>query len=220
TFSLPLAKASNVEEITKNTTPSTEFANLPIKEIPTALNQALIQAFANERASSYKPKVLAVDDDPLNLQILKNILSEDRYEIETVISGKAALKKLAFAEWDIVISDVMMPHMSGYDLTRSIREKYSISELPIILLTARSNPEDIYTGFLSGANDYVTKPVDAVELNVRVNALTDLQTSIKERLGMEAAWLQAQIRPHFLLNTLNAIVSLSVTDIDRMRRLI
>src|SRR5699024_762228 len=132
----------------------------------------------------------------------------------------AALKKLAFAEWDIVISDVMMPHMSGYDLTRSIREKYSISELPIILLTARSNPEDIYTGFLSGANDYVTKPVDAVELNVRVNALTDLQTSIKERLGMEAAWLQAQIRPHFLLNTLNAIVSLSVTDIDRMRRLI
>src|SRR5690625_7724184 len=98
----------------------------------------------------------------------------------------------------------MMPTMSGYELTRSIRERFTISELPILLLTARSNPEDIYTGFLAGANDYVTKPVDAVELNVRVHALSNLQASIHERLWMEAAWLQAQIRPHFLLNTLNA----------------
>ena len=155
---------------------------------------------------------MAVDDDPVNLKVLTNILSEDRYEVEIVTSGKEALKQLEQKEWDLIISDVMMPTMSGYELTRSIREKFSISELPILLLTARSNTEDIYTGFLAGANDYVTKPVDAVELNVRVHALTDLQASINERLGMEAAWLQAQIRPHFLLNTLNAIVSLSEID--------
>src|SRR5690625_7707371 len=101
----------------------------------------------------------------------------------------------------------MMPSMSDYELILSIRERFSISELPILLLTSRSNPEDIYTGFLAGSNDYVTKPVDQLELNVRVHALTSLQASINERLGMEAAWLQAQIRPHFLLNTLNAIRS-------------
>lgn len=59
-----------------------------------------------------------------------------------------------------------------------------------------------------------------MELNVRVHALTELQASINERLGMEAAWLHAQIRPHFMLNTLNAIVSLSVTDTSRMARIL
>src|SRR5699024_4700674 len=114
----------------------------------------------------------------------------------------------------------MMPEMSGYELTRAIRKKYSISELPILLLTARSNPEDVYASFIAGSNDYVTKPVDAIELNVRVHALTELQASINEQLSMEAAWLQAQIRPHFLLNTLTAIVSLSEIDTVRMTRLI
>ena len=157
-----------------------------------------------------------MDDDPINLQVLSTILPAEQYELETVTSGKAALARLNTKEWDLIITDVMMPHMSGYELTRSIREKYSISELPILLITARSQPEDIYTGFLAGANDYVTKPVDALELNVRVQCLTDLKDSISERLRMEAAWLQAQIQPHFLFNTINTIISLSEIDIDRM----
>src|SRR5690625_4138570 len=106
-------------------------------------------------------------------------------------------------EWDLVISDVMMPRMSGYELTRIIRKRFTISELPILLLTARNRPEDIENGFLAGANDYVTKPVDAVELKSRVNALTEVRKSSRERLRMESAWLQAQIQPHFLFNTLN-----------------
>ncbi len=61
-------------------------------------------------------------------------------------------------EWDLVISDVMMPDMSGYELTTVIRQQFTISELPILLLTARNQLEDIYTGFQSGANDYVSKP--------------------------------------------------------------
>src|SRR5699024_687152 len=121
---------------------------------------------------------------------------------------------------DLVISDVMMPEMSGYELTAEIRKIYDLSELPILLLTARGNPEDIYTGFLKGANDYVTKPVDALELTMRVQAFTDLQASIHERLWMESAWLQAQIRPHFMMNTLNSIISLSEIDLPRMQRLL
>lgn len=216
TFTLPLAEKSFEGQLAATPIPSMDMSELPIKETPIAMHHAMIEAFTKNTKPSYRPRILAIDDDPVNLKVLSNILSENQYEVEFVTSGKEALKQLERKEWDLIISDVMMPTMSGYELTRSIREKYSISELPILLLTARSNSEDIYTAFLAGANDYVTKPVDAVELNVRVHALTDLQASINERLWMEAAWLQAQIRPHFLLNTLNAIVSLSEIDPQRM----
>src|SRR5699024_2732309 len=95
-----------------------------------------------------------------------------------------------------------------------------MSELPILLLTARNRPEDIENGFLSGANDYVTKPIDAVELRSRVNALTKVRQSSRERLKMESAWLQAQIKPHFLFNTLNSIIAMSEVDVGRMQQLL
>jgi len=218
TFTLPVAEGAIVGEIAA-ATPAIVKNEFLYKETPIA-KRLKQEAFTNNMLPSYKPRILAIDDDPVNLRVLANILSEEQYEVEMVTNGKEALKQLELKEWDLIISDVMMPGMSGYELTRSIREKYSISELPILLLTARGYTEDIYTGFLAGANDYVTKPVDALELNVRVQALTNLQVSINERLGMEAAWLQAQIRPHFLLNTLNAIISLSEIDTSRMSALL
>lgn len=221
TVTLPLAEGSFEEEIVEKPIPAMDMSELLMKESPLVMHRAMMEAFIeNTKPSSYKPRILAVDDSPVNLKVLANILPEDRYEVEFVTNGKEALQLINNKEWDLIISDVMMPTMSGYELTRSIRKEYSVSELPVLLLTARSSKEDIYTGFLAGANDYVTKPVDAVELNVRVHALTDLQASINERLWMEAAWLQAQIRPHFLLNTLNAIISLSEIDTERMARLL
>ncbi|GAA0400082.1 ATP-binding protein [Paenibacillus motobuensis] len=163
--------------------------------------------------------ILAVDDDPLNLNVLIGILSIEPYCITKTHSAQEALELLGTRQWDLVIADVMMPHMSGYELTQRIRANYSLSELPVLLLTARSQPADIYTGFLSGANDYMTKPVDAMELRYRVEALTTLKRSIKERLRMEAAYLQAQIHPHFLFNTLNSIMALSEVDSEKMLRL-
>lgn len=65
----------------------------------------------------------------------------------TVTSGKKALAILDATEWDLIISDVMMPQMSGYELTRKIRQRFTITELPILLLTARSQPQDIENGF-------------------------------------------------------------------------
>nr|WP_170318294.1 ATP-binding protein [Paenibacillus thalictri] len=166
------------------------------------------------------PRILVVDDDPVNLKALENILSFDRYDITTVTSGSEALAILDSHEWDLLISDVMMPNMSGYELSRTIRQRFSLTELPILLLTARYRSQDIETGFLSGANDYVTKPVNASELRSRVQALTAAKVSVRERLRMEAAWLQAQIQPHFLFNTLNAVAALSEIDHERMRNLL
>ncbi len=166
-----------------------------------------------------KPNILAIDDDPVNLKVIESVLSPSAYNICTSTSAREALKLLSKQQWDLLIIDVMMPHMSGYELTQKVREHFNISELPILLLTARSQPEDVYTGFLSGANDYVTKPVDAMELKYRVWSLTTLKQTINERLRMEAAYLQAQIHPHFLFNTLSSIMALSDIDTEKMRRL-
>ncbi len=218
TFTLPLADASFESKIAA-TSPPAPIDEMPFTKMP-AIMPGVVEALVRHTSLSYRPRILVVDDDPVNLKVLTNILSEEQYKIATVTSGKEALKQLEKENWDLVISDVLMPVMSGYELARSIRQRFSISELPILLLTARNNQEDIYTGFTAGANDYVVKPLDALELNVRVHALTSLQASINERLWMEAAWLQAQIRPHFMLNTLNTIVSLSETDTARMADLI
>ncbi len=167
-----------------------------------------------------RPNILVIDDDAVNLNILSSLLVSEKYNVFTAVSGRDALAILDTREWDLIITDIMMPHMSGYEFSRLIRERFSVSELPILLLTARSRTEDIDMGFLSGANDYVTKPVDAMELKSRVRALTELKQSVRERLRMEAAWLQAQIQPHFLYNTLNSIAALSEIDNDKMSALL
>lgn len=164
------------------------------------------------------PRILVVDDDPVNLQVMETILAVEKYEVTTVLGGEDALSLLNEKEWDLVISDVMMPRMSGYALTSKIRERFTMTELPVLLITARSSPVDIQKGFLVGANDYLTKPIDTEEVRSRVRALTGIKQLMRERLRMEAAWLQAQIQPHFLFNALNAIIALSNIDLDRMRK--
>src|SRR5690606_21012868 len=154
TIILPLAEGSATDELVSTIAiPSNGGKELSVvknersvdgsviaaEEGSIALQQTMLEAFNIKKTSSYRPKILAVDDNPVNLQVLTNILSEDQYEVEVVTSGKEALGKLEWMKWDLIISDVMMPNMSGYDLTRSIREKYSKSELPVLLLTARSN---------------------------------------------------------------------------------
>ena len=173
----------------------------------------------DDSSSETKISILAVDDDPVNLEVLARILSKDIYEIVPVLSGQDALDQLFSRPWSLVIADVMMPHMSGYELTRRIRERFTLAELPVLLLTARSQPEDIYNGFAAGASDYVSKPVNALELQYRVGALTSLKQSFTEHLRMEAAYLQAQIQPHFLFNTLNSLMALSDIDTEKMRKL-
>lgn len=161
-------------------------------------------------------RLLAVDDDPVNLNVLRTIFADEIYEVVPAINGQEALKLLERGDWDLIISDVTMPFMSGYELTARIRERFSISELPVLLLTASNQDKDIEAGFLSGANDYVTKPVNATELRIRVRALTNLRKSVNERLRMEAALLQAQIKPHFMINTFNAVSALSKIDTNKM----
>jgi len=228
TFTLPLAEKR--QEISAQLEDPTQLQDLAYERENSAATNLIDQASnivqtywetaATDSSVCERAKILAVDDDPVNLKILVKLLPAEKYEITTALSGKEALELLGTKRWDLIIADVMMPQMSGYEFTRQVRQRHTISELPVLLLTARSQSEDVYSGFLSGANDYVTKPVDAMELNYRVQALTTLGHSIRQRLRMEAAYLQAQIKPHFLFNTLNSITALGDIDIEQMRRLI
>src|SRR5690625_2710025 len=219
TFSLPLADAQVVDETASKVTftPTT----IQPKEKFTKKQRLNPEDTEQSRLIKDYPRIIAVDDDDtVNIEVGNTILTLQQYDITSMLTGEAALSLLDAQEWDLVNSDDIMARMSGYELTRIIRKRFTISELPILLLRARNRPEDIENGFLAGANDYVTKPVDAVELKSRVNALTEVRKSSRERLRMESAWLQAQIQPHFLFNTLNSIIALSEIDTTRMQKLL
>lgn len=218
TFSLPIMNDLFNEEEINNISKTTGLLdmNAAAIELPDSVQPSQSQKDTSNR----KAKILAVDDDTVNLHVLTQILEAEDYEIIAVTSAHQAMAKMKEDHYDLIISDVMMPQISGYELTGMIRERYSISELPVLLLTARARSEDIIAGFQSGANDYVMKPVDASELKARVRALTELKLSIEEQLRMEGAWLQSQIQPHFLFNTLNSIAALGMMDVTKMQELL
>lgn len=219
TFSLQLAHMEAEEEVAV----SRSFEPSVVQPMP--IQEKAESSWATKpttllEVNRDRPRLLIVDDDPVNLQVLEAILPPDEYEVTMVTSGKEALAILGTGEWDLVISDIMMPQMSGYELTRMIRERFTLTELPVLLLTARSQPKDIQSGFLAGANDYVTKPIERMEIKSRIEALTTIKQSVREQLRLEAAWLQAQIQPHFLFNALSAVTALSDINLDKMRDLL
>ncbi|MEH6943132.1 ATP-binding protein [Bacillus sp. JJ722] len=210
TFAFTLPINENHEDVT-------DFEPIPTPLPRKEENRLSKNPMSKNKALS---SIIVVDDDPMNLSILESILGSEPYNVVTCTSGQEALHLLNTRTWDLIITDVMMPNMSGYELTQKVRERYSLTELPILLLTARSQIEDIQAGFYYGANDYVTKPVEQLELKARVKVLTDLKKSVKDRIRMEAAWLQAQIQPHFIFNTLNTIAALSEVNPPKMMELI
>jgi len=145
----------------------------------------------NKNDSDSKAFILTVDDDPINQQVLMNHLSHENYNFKQLYSGEAILKyfekDLKEGEKpDLILLDIMMPDMSGYEVCRKIREKYSANELPIIMLTAKNRIKDLAEGFKSGANDYLAKPFSKQELIVRIeNHVELLEKFIGERTELE-----------------------------------
>ncbi|WP_066196283.1 hybrid sensor histidine kinase/response regulator [Gracilibacillus timonensis] len=164
------------------------------------------------------PTVLIVDDNPASLLAIEASLPAEVYETVLVSDAHQALEELKKRKCDIVISDIMMPEISGYQLTEMIRQRYSLTELPVLLLTGGNT--DLPSAFMAGANDFVTKPVDPIELKARMDSLISLKHVAEQQLQLETAWLQAQIQPHFIFNTLNAIMAFSEWNIEEMKKLL
>src|SRR6476661_5694375 len=129
------------------------------------------QVFANsESLESEKIKILVVDDEPINIHVIINSLSLENYEITQASNGLEALNlvKSGFKP-DLILLDVMMPQMTGYEVCREVRKKYSPLEMPILMLTAKNQTNDLVEAFNLEANDYVTKPFIKKELLARIN---------------------------------------------------
>ncbi|MCP4132319.1 MAG: SpoIIE family protein phosphatase [bacterium] len=155
-----------------------------ISEIPGNITPG-VSIFSSETSSkapheTEAKKILLVDDEPVNIRVLENHLGLKGYKTITANSAGEALEYLEENELpDLVILDVMLPRMSGYDVCRLIRERHSRHELPVLMLTAKNKPGDIVTGLGAGANDYLTKPVDSRELLARVGGLISLKRSVQ-----------------------------------------
>ncbi|WP_337104133.1 ATP-binding protein [Paenibacillus sp. YIM B09110] len=161
----------------------------------------------------HERSVLIVDDEASNIHTLLTILRRQPYNVIVAFSAQEALSKLKeHARIDLVILDVMMPHMSGIELCQILRSQYSIIDLPILFATARDTQQDIALGFRAGANDYVTKPFDSETLLARIHTLLAMKTSMQEAIRSELAFHQAQIKPHFLYNALSSVISFCYTD--------
>ncbi|MBN1780582.1 hybrid sensor histidine kinase/response regulator [bacterium] len=124
-----------------------------------------------------KRLVLIVDDVPRNLQVLGSALKNDRIEIAAALNGRQALSILEKAKPDLILLDVMMPEMDGFETMKYIKENPETTDIPVIFLTARTEIEDVVKGLELGAVDYITKPFNRVELLTRVHNHLELKYS-------------------------------------------
>ncbi|MEM7372841.1 MAG: response regulator [Bacteroidota bacterium] len=125
--------------------------------------------------ASDRPHILVIDDEPINQQVIKNHLSSKQFQITQALNGQKGLDILAAGQtFDLVLLDLMMPRMSGYEVCEKIREQYLPSELPIIMITAKNQVSDLVEGLALGANDYLAKPFSRQEFLARVRTHLNL----------------------------------------------
>jgi signal transduction histidine kinase/CheY-like chemotaxis protein len=190
-FDLPLKNSLPEGKKSRPEPPSVAAAMAAIDSVSPALSSALqASGLPEDRRKSarikesdadpgdaspgeWKGRILVVDDEFLNLRIVESHLS-DSYHLTTALSGAEALEKLALAKPDLIILDLMMPVMTGYQVCQIIRKRYDPAELPIVILTAKNRVEDLVKGLSLGANDFITKPFSKEELRVRIDKQFEL----------------------------------------------
>lgn len=128
------------------------------------------------------PRILVVDDEPSLRRLIERYLSMQGYEVVVASDGNEALERIAEQIPDLVITDVMMPHMDGWDLVQRLRSSVDLLFVPIIYVTALGGGKDRIQGFRLGADDYVTKPFELEELSLRVRRVLSRRDAIEREL--------------------------------------
>lgn len=116
-----------------------------------------------------KPKVLVVDDDPVNIELLEGYLSKD-YDILKAYNGNEALIIVEANPPDIILLDLIMPGINGYEVCRKLKDDPKTNHIPIVIVTSLHETEDRNKAIEAGAEDFITKPFDIIELSVRVKS--------------------------------------------------
>jgi DNA-binding response OmpR family regulator len=157
------------------------------------------------------PKLLIVDDTPKNIKLLADLLEAKGYRVLTASSGGEALKKLESDKPDLVLLDVVMPEMSGYEVCRRMREADSTRFLPVVMVTALDPAQERAKGIEAGADDFISKPINQAELIARIRSLLRIK-EYHDRIQAQAAELAEWNR------TLEEKVREQVEQIERMSR--
>src|SRR3989339_2222533 len=120
---------------------------------------------------SGKPVILIVDDQPQNLELLEAHLAGQDYELVQAVTGEEALEKLINgSKISLVLLDIMMPGMNGYEVLKKIREDRNTSDIPVVMITALREVEDRVKALEAGCDDFISKPIDKTELQARVRS--------------------------------------------------
>lgn len=145
-------------------------------------------------------RLLIVDDLPKNIKVLGKLLSGPNRQIAYALSGSEALKLTSESLFDLILLDIMMPGMDGFEVCAKLKKEKKTADIPIIFLTAKTEAEEIVKGFECGANDYITKPFNASELQARVTTqlelirnkrqLQELNQSLEEKVALRTLELQ------------------------------
>lgn len=132
-----------------------------------------------------KFKILVVDDTPKNIQLVASVLKNEGYKLGFATDGKKALESLKTNKFNLILLDVMMPNLDGYETCKIIKQDPSLKDIPVVFLTAKADNESIIKGFELGAVDYLTKPFNKAELLARIKThleLKDLQDNLKAKV--------------------------------------
>lgn len=162
-------------------------------------------------------RILLVDDNPTNIDVLYNFLADVGYEVLIAEDGVSALERVTFVKPDLILLDIMMPHVDGFEVCRRLQAKQETREIPVIFVTALGSVEDKITGFKSGGVDYVTKPFQNDEILARIRNHLDIREMRKNleiqnqqlRTQNEALDAYARTVAHDLKNPLNLIINFS-----------
>ena len=157
-------------------------------------------------------KILVVDDNPKNVKLLADLLSIKGYTVVTAASGREALAQITAEQPDLVLLDVVMPEMSGYEVCRKIRENLATEILPVVMVTALDPTEERIKGLEAGADDFLTKPINQAELLARVRSLLRIK-QLYDTVQVQAVQLTEWNK------TLEQRVQEQVTQLDRLGRL-
>lgn len=156
-----------------------------------------------------RARILVVEDDPAMRRFLVNILRQ-RYQVIEASDGEDGLRRASAGGVDLVLSDVVMPRMSGLQLTRALKEKFETSEVPVVLLTARGEADNAADGLTCGANDYIGKPFSPRELLARIETqlrLRDAALAVAENERLAALGLLTSGFAHEVRNPLNGLLN-------------
>ena len=167
-------------------------------------------------------KVLVVDDTPHNVKLLADLLAVKGYGVTTAVNGEEALAKVAADPPDLVLLDVMMPGLSGYDVCRKLRAEPCTALLPVVLVTSLDPQAERVKGIEAGADDFLPKPINQAELFARVRSLLrikSLQDEVRRQAAALAEWNQkleervaAQVRELAVMGELKRFFSPAVAD--------